>query len=380
MTISNTSSTPKTWTDEELATEAQIALEEFVDRRLAEPSGKYLAHVTECRAAIVRLFKSLSGVDPTNPDPETVRTVLLDAELFDALRYVTGPPVSEDDLGVLVTRKIEGISKTGLKDSDELPVGVLKLICKLADPFRFPWVAAGRPPSRREIHVAIQTTMTMHASQSLQTERRGYGKIVERRLEARLEELGFIKVAGQKRGAPVTPGLPPYPAKGKITQPSHHPAYPYFYSECTVYGRKVDLFIALATGRMIALEAKDSSSGLNSTKRLLNDTAAKAKHYTAEAGKNIISIALLSGVFKHSDLQAAQKAGLYLVWAHDIDGFVGWIKEPDPVRSALAIRAVIDRSYGGDHVGSTHQFSCACHRLQHGAGSRTDGAGADGGA
>ncbi len=59
---------------------------------------------------------------------------------------------------------------------------------------------------------------------------------------------------------------------------------------------------------------------------MLNDTAAKAKDYTAEAGKNIISVALLSGVFKISDLKAAQTAGLYLVWAHDIDGFIDWIK------------------------------------------------------
>ena len=170
----------------------------------------------------------------------------------------------------------------------------------------------------------------MHASQALQTERRGHGKVVEQRLELRLVEVGFVKISGQKKKAPneetSTPTLPPFPPKGKITQPSHHPVYPHFYGECTVYGRKVDLFIALATGRMIALEAKDSSSALNSTKRLLNDTAAKAKQYTVEAGKNIISVALLSGVFKLSDLQAAQKAGLFLVWAHDIDGFVEWIK------------------------------------------------------
>jgi hypothetical protein len=77
---------------------------------------------------------------------------------------------------------------------------------------------------------------------------------------------------------------------------------------------------------MIALEAKDSSSGLNSTKRLLNDTAGKAERYRAAAGQNFISVALLSGVFKLSDLRAAQAAGLYLVWAHDIDGFIEWIK------------------------------------------------------
>jgi hypothetical protein len=169
--------------------------------------------------------------------------------------------------------------------------------------------------------------MTVHAAQSLQTERRGHGKVVEQRLELRLIELGFQKISGQKKGSKDESAASlSFPSRGRITQPSHHPAYPFFYGECVVYGRKVDLFIALATGRMIAMEAKDSSSGLNSTKRLLNDTAAKAKHYNAEAGKNVISVALLSGVFKTSDLIAAQKSGLYLVWAHDIDGFIEWIK------------------------------------------------------
>ncbi len=333
MTIANVSPTPIVWTDDQLEIEAQKALEEFVDRRLAEPGGKYLMHVAARRAAIFRLFAALSGINPANPDPAAVRTVLLDEEMFDALRYVAGPPVSEDDLGVLVTRNIKGLNKTDLRDEkSSLPVNVLNLICKLADPFRFPWVAAQRPPTQRELRTAIAATASMHAAQSLQTERRGHGKIVEQRLEARLIELGFIKITGSKKGgkgAPI-PGLPSLPPKGRITDPIHHPTFPYFYGECVAYERKVDLFIALPNGRMIALEAKDSSSGLNSTKRLLNDTGGKAQRYMAAAGKTIISVALMSGVFKVSDLKAAQNAGLFLVWAHDMDSFVDWIKAQMP--------------------------------------------------
>ncbi len=77
---------------------------------------------------------------------------------------------------------------------------------------------------------------------------------------------------------------------------------------------------------MIALEAKDSSSALNSVKRLNNDTAAKAEHFARQAGKIIINVALLSGVFQLASLKSAQDAGLYLVWAHDLDGFIEWIK------------------------------------------------------
>ncbi|MBO6901856.1 MAG: XamI family restriction endonuclease [Rhizobiaceae bacterium] len=327
MTIPNVSATPTIWTDAQLEAEAQKALEEFVERRLAEPGGKYLAHVSTRRQALVRLFKTLTGVDPENPDPVTVRAILLDAEMFDALRYVTGPPVSEDDLGVLVTRSVRGLNKTDIKTKDDVPVALLKLICKLADPFRFPWVADRREPTGREVRTALAATATMHAAQSLQTERRGHGRVVEQRLETRLKDLGFIKIkGGKKKLKDGEVPLPAFPPRGRVTQPSHHPVYPHFYGECVVYGRKVDLFIALPSGKMIALEAKDSSSGLNSTKRLLNDTAAKAIKYATEAGKNVISVALLSGVFKVADLKSAQEAGLFLVWAHDLDHFVDWIK------------------------------------------------------
>jgi hypothetical protein len=312
LTIPNVSQTPTVWTVEQLVEQAQIALNEFVDRRLAEPGGKYQAHVHTRRAAIVRLFKELAVTNPASPDPAVVRKVLLDEELFDALRYVSGPPVSEDDLGVIVTRSVKGFNKTDLRKNEKLSVDVLKLICKLADPYRFPWLVDRRPPSRRELRNAIQSTMTLHASQALQTERRGYGKDVEKRFELRLVELGFNKT--------------PTPHKAKITAPIHYPTYPNFYGECTVHDRKVDLFIALPTGRMIALEAKDSSSALNSVKRLNNDTAAKAKHFATEGGKNIINVALLSGVFKVESLTMAQTSGLYLVWSHDLDGFIEWIK------------------------------------------------------
>lgn len=317
----NASAAPRVWSDAELAREAQLALDEFVERRLAEPGGRYIEHLKDRRAAIVGLFKSLRGTDPLAPDPGVIRDILRDPELFDALRYVAGPPVSEDDLGVLVTRRITGLRRSDLVDNDALTTDVLKLICRLADPWRFPWIAASRRPAARELRRAIESTSTLHAAQSLQTERRGHGRRVEQRLEERLVALGFHKISRQS----AKDAVHRFPPNGKIVQPSHHPVWPNFFGECTVYGRKVDLFIALATGRMIALEAKDSSSALNSTKRLLNDTAAKARHYQEQAGKNVVSVALLSGVFKLQDLRKAQAAGLYLVWAHDMDGFIDWI-------------------------------------------------------
>lgn len=322
--------TPRIWTLQELETHAQRSLDAFVDRRLREPEGIYQTHVRGRRAAIRRLFRVLSAIDPAAPDPAVISTVIADEELFAALRYIAGPPVSEDDLGVLVQRNTQTLSAQAVRRQPDLAKKTLELICRLADPYRFPWVAQRRRPTSEELRRAVTTTSILHASQSLQTERRGYGRAVELLLEQRLVELGFAKVAAvgpRERKANEAAGRPTLPPGGKISQPSHHPTYPHFYGECTVYGRKVDLFIALKSGRMIALEAKDSSSAINSTKRLLNDTAAKAKHYNEAGGKIIISVALLSGVFKISDLVKAQEQGLFLVWAHELDEFVDWIKD-----------------------------------------------------
>jgi XamI restriction endonuclease len=311
MHISN-SGNPKIWSADQLAEQAKAALNEFVDRRLSESRDAYAEHFTGHRNTLLELFKALSKINPDKPNVAALRKILLDDKLFGALRYVGGPPISEDDLGVLVTRDIRGFNKTAIKSNSELPADILKLICSLADRYRFPWLIADRHPSQRQIRESIQATSSLAATQSLQTERRKYGKEIERRLERRLGELGFTKIST--------------PNKGKVTAPVHYPTYPEFYGECTVHGRKVDLFIALPTGRMVALEAKDSSSALNSVKRLNNDTAAKAKHFATEGGKNIVNVALLSGVFKVESLVSAQDAGLFLVWAHEMDEFVEWIK------------------------------------------------------
>jgi|TARA_R110000868_G_scaffold325437_1_gene586220 hypothetical protein len=311
MSLPNADRLPAIWTDEELKAQAQCSIDAFVDRRLREPRDRYREHLRLRQKGVLRLFKTLIGIDPNAPDPAIVRTILFDGVLLDALRYVAGPPVSEDDLGVLVTRSTARLTKTRLREDDELTVAVLGLICEMSDPVRFPWIDDRRIPSLHELKHAVRATAALHATQTLQTERRGYGRMVEGVLKDRLTLHGYSKVAT--------------PNKGKITAPSHWPAANTFYGECTVYGRKADILVGTNDGRIIAIEAKDSSSALNSIKRVLNDTAAKAKHWRTKAGEEIVPVALLSGVFGVESLKSAQESGLYLVWTHDLDSFVEWL-------------------------------------------------------
>jgi hypothetical protein len=91
--------------------------------------------------------------------------------------------------------------------------------------------------------------------------------------------------------------------------------------------RKADLLVGLWDGRSLPIECKVSNSSTNSIKRLNNDAAVKAKTWIAELGHlNVVPAAVLSGVFKLYNLESAQREGLTLFWAHDLDSLASWIE------------------------------------------------------
>jgi hypothetical protein len=83
------------------------------------------------------------------------------------------------------------------------------------------------------------------------------------------------------------------------------------------------------------VECKVSNSALNSVKRLNNDAAAKAEAWIKDFGsKNVVPVALLSGVYNLHNLEEAQQRGLTLFWAHDIPAFLAWIEKTRPTEKA----------------------------------------------
>jgi hypothetical protein len=243
---------------------------------------------------------------------DIVRRVLGDGELFDALRYVAGPPISEDDLYTLVTRSADRLKKSELM-RDGTAMQVFGMICRLADPHRFPWIAAKRKPLYRELRNAILMTAVVHAPQTLAAERRGYGRTVEKMLKDRLDQMQLECV--------------PAPNGGKINAPKLAPDTGKYYGECTLYGRRVDILIGTRRGRIVAVESKDSNSAVNSVKRVANDTAGKGEKWRKAYGEQVVLVGLISGVYKLETLKAAQDSGLYLVWAHDLEPFVSWLEQ-----------------------------------------------------
>lgn len=104
------------------------------------------------------------------------------------------------------------------------------------------------------------------------------------------------------------------PGNGEFCRESHFGA------------RKADFVIGLWDGRKMPLECKVSNSSTNSVKRLNNDAAVKAVIWVQEFGTvQTVPAAMLAGVFKVRNLEAAQAQGLSIFWEYDLDRFLEWI-------------------------------------------------------
>lgn len=337
---------PPLWSDAELTNDLQIAVDAFVARRLTEPAEAYPRHLRAARRDQADLLRALAalGDDPAAPRLTELRRLLFEPRLFAALRYLTAPPVSEDDLYTLTAARPGRLTRNELGRDDRLARRLFHLTLTMADRRRFPWLPAGRldadgsfattTPGRRptpgELRRALAATAPLHAVQSLATERRGFGREVEGWLRDALTAAGFVQDRAPNGGEIKNAGLTPGPRR--------------FYGECMFFNRRADMLIGLPGAFVVAVESKDSNSAANSVKRLANDAGAKARGWRDDYGSNMCSVALINGVFALKTLRQAQAAGMRLVWAHRIPEFIGWLTaQAGPADPAAAGEPSADR-------------------------------------
>ena len=118
----------------------------------------------------------------------------------------------------------------------------------------------------------------------------------------------------------------------KISTLAQAPVSGEFCREALLGSRKADFIIGLWDKRTMALECKVSNSSTNSIKRLNNDAAVKAITWQREFGTaQIVTVAVLDGVYATRNLIDAQKKGLTIFWAHDLKAMVNWMHDTRPV-------------------------------------------------
>jgi len=301
------------WSAEDLETDLASAIQGFRDERLQEPLASYIAAYDSAEEVIDALLRSTGNLTTLQAE---IADLLQVPGMLDALRYLAAPPISEDDLKVLI--EATSLSPRILATQPELASRLVQTIQAVIDPRRFPWHREQREPTPEERHAAVVASTALISTQRVATQRRNEGKQAQESTVRQVlldHGLHLVTISGNTIDT-----LIQAPSPGE------------FCNEVMLGTRKADFVVGLWDSRIMAIECKVSNSSINSVKRLNNDAAAKAEEWLKDFGqRNIVPVAVLSGVYKLHNLLNAQDRGLTLYWAHRLEDLTSWI---DQVRDA----------------------------------------------
>jgi len=235
-----------------------------------------------------------------------------------AFRYLAAPPISEDDLKTLASSTL---SARALRTDQEQAERVRESVLSAIDPFRFPWVEAGRTATEREREIAVVSSAVLVASQRVGTRRRSNAKRQqEEEVKSLLRLIQFQEVE-----------------RRDITLLEDAPGPGEFCGESKLGPKRADLVVRLPDRQCLAIECKVSNSAVNSLKRVNHEALGKAREWLGEFGTaGVVPAAVLSGVFNTENLVTAQDSGLFLFWAHRLDDLRSFVQSCAPHRSQPA--------------------------------------------
>ena len=299
---------PKQWTNEELREDAAEGRAAFRAGRLEEPLEHYTQLFDSFVPIFERLIDQLNRFAEKNLDPDELAEVLGNDDTRMAFRYLTAPPISEDDLKTLAEAKL---SPTALRREPDSAHRVRDTVLHILDPKRFPWVGEDREPSDTERQIATVASAALMAAQKVQTKRRTEAKDNQEEAVRRLLlDMEFTEV-GRREIALLrdAPGLGEFCPESKLGE------------------SRADLVVGLHDRRVMALECKASNSEVNSFKRVNHEAAGKARAWIRKFGDaQVVPGAVLSGVFNPDNLATAQSGGLALFWLHRLDDLRAFIE------------------------------------------------------
>lgn len=283
------------WSEETLEADRQLAIAVFISQRGKEGTAMYEATFRRIQPLVTKLFVATDDLLDFRPEVFSAEPALVAPA-----RFLAGPPVSEDDLDTLAGARIKG--KKALDPA--LAERVAEVIRIAWDPIRFPWIKDNRRPQSGERNAAIDWTCGVWAVEMMRTLRRTESS---KRQEASVAELLL--------GA----GLKEIRVRKAIMSVDDLPRQT-FCREVLLGGIKCDLPVRLADGRILALECKVSNSATNSVKRLIREVGGKAKTWQTLFGTQVLTGAVLTGVYKLSNLIEAQDSfGTAIFWEHRLE-------------------------------------------------------------
>ena len=298
------------WTEAQLKHDRDLAVDFFRESRRQEPLEVYGGFFETYQGLMEELLEET--VDLTHLD-EAIVELMADEDKQYLVRYLSGPPVSADDLKTMLDTST--LSAVKFKTDPELSARLIEFIRDWHDRRRFPWLSGDWEPEEDERKTAVIATAAMVAMQKTQTARRSKGSTAqEMRVVNALIEAGLVQV--DTRTVRV---IQDAPKAGE------------FCRESVFAGRKADIIIGLWDNRTMAIECKVSNSAVNSIKRLNGDAAVKAGVWIKAFGTHqVVPAAVLEGVYDVHNLVDAQSRDLTLFWAHDLAQLIAFVESTRP--------------------------------------------------
>ena len=201
---------PTVWTEEELEASRQRSEEHFRQGRHTEPLELYLDLFDDYQGIVEEVLEQTVDLAELTEALDLVA----DKRKLEVLRYLSGPPISEDDLKVLL--QVRSLAASRFRSDPQLGYRFVSFIQDWHDRRRFPWLKGSWEPEEHERKAAVLATSALLAMRRLETMRRTQGKDLQEQLVAtRLRRSGFAQMPPRR-----VPTLNKAPKSGEFCRES----------------------------------------------------------------------------------------------------------------------------------------------------------------
>src|ERR1043166_1200756 len=151
------STQPIRWKLPQLQADIKTARYLFRHERVGEPLALYEEFFSKFAELFRETIEQLPDLAADPVDPSLIAAMVTGRDQQKAFRYLTAPPISEDDLKALADTTL---APSVLAGNADLAKRVRDTVMTILDPHRFPWMihqrrAKGAKPSKEEIDRAV---------------------------------------------------------------------------------------------------------------------------------------------------------------------------------------------------------------------------------
>jgi hypothetical protein len=228
------------------------------------------------------------------------------------LRHLFAPPISQDQLKLVLKSYPKGAEKSGSKVSKRAADEFAQAFADRRDRSLTPWLDVNSDPSSRQIRKVLHTLTPMISSQIFNTVRRNrLSEEQEHAVEVVLTSKGWIK--SPSANVNNTSDLAPRHFMRKTR------------CKTRTATKEVDIACGVNPSLIMAMECKVSNDATNSVKRI-SDVMDKTKAWNDQWGGFIQTASLLQGVIAYKDVARLLDSKVLVFWSHDLQPLADWLE------------------------------------------------------